>query len=381
MNAEANAASENWEKLLSKIREHSRFGVTNVKLSDSEADLYHFADEIYMRRMRARVVETLQTVTSTHPSGYLTFGSKFFMTMNEQQQQSFFHSIFNLPAFGIYVGEVTDEGTESPESTISTPALLETLPQVNTSVYFLSVSNFALTCQSDVKALSNIILAKGETILSLALESIECPVDGCNKEDTDEPNGFLDPLLYATSDLRAFSVSTKTRSVHFAQVSPTALRALFVEGKRFDTLSLRGLGLTDSHVLAIVDGLSTPGTRLSYLNLESNPDISAQGNRALLNLINRTNVYGGRYGHQWIRFCVDDKAWEYKLNLVSEMNTEFCRWEYLTNGTFTSEERKWQWVERVASLPSSDEEIKRSDARLLNFIWYTLCQNPEMMQT
>jgi hypothetical protein len=70
------------------------------------------------------------------------------------------------------------------------------------------------------------------------------------------------------------------------------------------------------------------------------------------------------------------------------MNSEYRRLEHLTNGTFTSEERKWQWLERVAHLSIAHERfLRRSkdankewDAKHLNFIWYTLCQNPEMMQ-
>jgi hypothetical protein len=35
-----------------------------------------------------------------------------------------------------------------------------------------------------------------------------------------------------------------------------------------------------------------------------------------------------------------------------------------------------------AGLPSSNEDKKKkSNVKHLNFIWYTLCQNPEMMQT
>jgi hypothetical protein len=65
----------------------------------------------------------------------------------------------------------------------------------------------------------------------------------------------------------------------------------------------------------------------------------------LLNLMNRANVVGfGASGGRWIGFCVDDRAWEAKLNLVSEMNTCYGRLEYLTNGTFTSEEHKLQWL-------------------------------------
>jgi hypothetical protein len=326
--------------------------------------------------------------------------------MNEQQQQNFFHSIFTLPPSRghITVGEATDDATESPAITISTLALLETLPHLHPWVCGFKVSNLALTRQMDVQELSNIILAKSETLQFLELKSIKCPLDVRNKQDSDESDGFLEPLFYAASGLESFSVSTKTSSVHSALVSPTALRALVVEGKQFRRiLSLRGLGLTDSHVLAIVDGLSTPGIHLSELNLESNPGITAQGYGALLNLINRANVVGeDMFSYSpWCGFCVDDKAWEGKLNLVSEMNAKYRRLEYLTNGTFTSAERRWQWLERVASLaiPSEyevdddgdDEDIELSrrfmeiknnerDAKHLNFIWYTLCENPEMMQ-
>jgi hypothetical protein len=289
--------------------------------------------------------------------------------------------------------------------------LLETLPQLHEYVNHLVVANFALTRQLDVQELSNIILSKCETLKTLELESIECPVDDCYQEDSDDHNGFLDPLFYAASGLGAFFVSTKTRSAHSTLVSPRALCALIVEEEYNRTLRLNGLGLTDSHVLAIVDGLSTPDTCLGYLNLESNPHITAQGYGALMNLINRDNAVGEVFGShskaRWRGFCLEDKAWEGKLNLVSEMNYRYHRLEYLTNGTFTSVERRWQWLESVVSLPGSDEydewyeddvhpvyyenadhvrscdedKNEEKDAKHLNFIWYTLCENPEMIPT
>jgi hypothetical protein len=400
MNIEANdAASENWEKLFSQIQECTNrpgWGDMTVTLPDTDADVYDFANATLMRRMRERLVEVLQRTAPNASYAYLMFGNKFFMTMNEEQQRSFFHRIFRLPVWGGYcsisVGEATDNGTVSLAITISNAALLDTLPELHTSVRFLNVSNFALASQSDVRAVSTIILSKCETLETLELKNVECPVDDSNKEDSDETNGFLDPLFYAATGLEAFSVSTKARSVHSSLVSPRALRALFVEGKRFHRLTLSDLGLTDSHVLAIVDGLSTPGTHLSMLNLESNPGITARGYGALFNLINRTNAIGYvPTDDEWIGFCVDDKAWEGKLNLVSRMNTQFHRLEYLTNGSFSSEERRWQWLERLAQLTSCNEDDetkalyhankkKMIDAKHLTFIWYTLCQNPEMMQ-
>jgi hypothetical protein len=399
---EANDASANWEILLRDIREDLCYGAIHVELTDSNADLYDYANEILTRTMRDRLVETLRTTVSMVQFSYLTFGNKFFITMNEQQQQSFFDSIFNLPVCSIEIGQATDASSESPAITINTSALLEALPQIHTSVECLYVENFALSCQSHVQALSNIIRAKRDTFLeSLSLRSIECPVVDYNKRDSDEPIGFLDPLLYAASFLRRldhFSLSAKTNSAHSTLVNPRALRALFVEGNRFRALHLCGLGLNDSHVFAIVDGLSTPGTRMDMLNLESNPAISARGYGALLNLINRANVMGNFRPRvrRWDGFRVDDKAWKAELNLVSEMNLEHGRLEYLTNGTFTSEERRWQWLERVAVLPTSrdiaaydddlrdeaDDDLRdEADAKHVNFIWYTLRQDPEIMQT
>jgi hypothetical protein len=378
MNVNANAASEaNWEELFQELAEEPEGGV-EVLLGDIHADRYDFANRILMRRMRERLVAALLVSAS---SLSLSFGNKFFMTMNEQEQRDFFHDIFSLPVSTISIGEAMDNTTASQAITICTPALLENLPQLQTDFGFLEISNFALRRQSEVQELANVILARRETLVFLALESIVCPVDDCNTRDSEEPGEFLDPLFYAASGVEIY-VSTKAHSARSTLVSPTALRALFVEGKQFEWLLLNGLGLTDSHVLAIVDGLSTPGTHVGTLELDSNPDITDQGYGALFDRINRANVVGGGPYSSWHGFVVDDKAWEGKLNLVTDMNSKYGRLEYLTNGTFTSEERRLQWLERVADLPIPDWDFNEEwEAKHLNFIWYTLCENPQMMQT
>jgi hypothetical protein len=65
------------------------------------------------------------------------------------------------------------------------------------------------------------------------------------------------------------------------------------------------------------------------------------------------------------------------------MNSKYGRLEYLTNGTFTSEERRFQWLEKAVHLaiPGHRGTNEEWDAKHLNFIWYTLCRNPEVMQT
>jgi hypothetical protein len=153
------------------------------------------------------------------------------------------------------------------------------------------------------------------------------PFEDFNEEDSNESDGFLDPLFYAASGLERLCALTKTRPVHLALVSPTALRALIVEGQGCQRLYLNDLGLTDSHVLAIVDGLSIPGTHLEYLNLESNLGITVPHYGARFDLINRANVVGYlNICDGWRGFCVHDKAWEGELNLVSEMNLRYVVW-------------------------------------------------------
>jgi hypothetical protein len=74
------------------------------------------------------------------------------------------------------------------------------------------------------------------------------------------------------------------------------------------------------------------------------------------------------------------------------MNRYHGRLEYLTNGHFSSERRRWQWLETLAGLPrlSNDEDDDEEgydncddeeEAEQVNFIWSTLRKNPELIRT
>jgi hypothetical protein len=72
-----------------------------------------------------------------------------------------YYCIFNLRLWSIHVGEAPGNGTESPTITIGSSALLDTLPELYADAMNVTVTNFALTCQSDVEApLSNSISFK-----------------------------------------------------------------------------------------------------------------------------------------------------------------------------------------------------------------------------
>jgi hypothetical protein len=243
-------------------------------------------------------------------------------------------------------------------------------------VAHLILGNFALSNQS-IEVLSNIILAKRETFEGIQLEGIEYPI-GYNKQEGDGRIGIFDPLLYASSrleQLRFYELSVRTPPFHSSLVSTDAVRALFGDEKRWNFLHLNGLGLNDSHCRVIAEALQAGHTSVDRLSFTSNPAISAQGCSDLLGLINRANVIG--------RIFLDDKGLQAELNLVSQMNRKHGRLEYMTNGTFSSEEHGRQWLLKLATMKLIMERMDEEElaARHVNYIWYTLCQHPEVVHT
>jgi hypothetical protein len=363
----------NWEELLKRIREQKQYGSNyNIYLTDGRtADYYGYANAVLMETMRPRLVQALQTWHSSSLGRWsFEIGNKFFETMNENEQRRFLLVVVALPQLhSLKIGVTADDctTTEKPAITISTSALLDALPHLHSRVDHLALRNVALSNESDVQALSNIIIGKRETLLDVHLTGIECPKDATI--------GFLDPLLYAISRLPgtwcSFSLSARTPPVNSSFITPEALRAMLVEQHRNElSLELCGLGLNDSHCMVIFDALQTIGDEiLLTLNLESNPAISNVGYRAILHGMNQRNVVVPT-------FRLDDKKWESNLNLVSEMNSRHGRLQFMTNGTFSDERRRFEFLERLATPP-----LRRyDDARQLSFIFYELCENPDMMQ-
>ena len=83
---------------------------------------------------------------------------------------------------------------------------------------------------------------------------------------------------------------------------------------------------------------------IQRLDLERNPWINAKGYGALLSLINRTDACKS--------FKVDDLTWEGKLNLVAEMNSDCSHRQYMMDSIFTSGKCRWQWLQKLATLPN-----------------------------
>ena len=253
--------SANWETLLNPIIEVTY----KLVLPNDKADIYNFSNVILMQAMCTWLVEALQARRNIQR---VVIGSKFFETMNEQDQWSFFLAIFALPPPAITKLEASYED-EKPEITISTVVLLDALTALSPHCTWLSVSNFALSNWADVQTMSTIILAKCQNLGRLHLKGIECPIDynKC-KQDDDGPVGFLDPLLHASSQLQAhFWITTWTQPSYSSLVSTNAVHALFNAG------TWKGLQLC--HCLAIAEALQTANMEIIQLDLRQNPQINA----------------------------------------------------------------------------------------------------------
>jgi hypothetical protein len=92
------------------------------------------------------------------------------------------------------------------------------------------------------------------SIREVWLDEVKCPVE-YNKRGRDGPHGFLDPILYAFSrveEMNWFCLSARTPPAHSSLLSMEAVRALLRTGRWFAQSSLRGLGLNDTHCIAII---------------------------------------------------------------------------------------------------------------------------------
>ena len=125
--------SVNWETLLRLVNESKDYDL-KMYLANDKADKYDLGNAILMQAMCTQLVEALQTtwnIPGEMPVYHVVLGNKFFVTMNEQQQQSSFLEIFALPLCSIWLGDGMITAFEKPEITIHTVALLDALSIIN----------------------------------------------------------------------------------------------------------------------------------------------------------------------------------------------------------------------------------------------------------
>jgi hypothetical protein len=295
--------------------------------------------------------------------------------IGESDQERLFCSLGNLPTLermSLW------RGAGSPTA-IHTRVLADALSQTSNGIKKMELFGFMISGRSEVEQLARGLKARVESLDTLMLGGIVL--------DVEDKTGFLDPILLALAPVPAgeprgqlsrFRLGcVEAASNGESVVSPEALGAFFAAEpveRPMRAFCLRNLGLNDSHCevmaqeLARDDALLRP---IGKLDLTGNPSIGQQGYAALLGLLNRRFEIG--------LVDVDDQNWNTTFALVVYMNRKCHRGRFMKNGVFPS---KAMWVNFLAELASNDDQYFGWNApQILNAIWYTLRDDPDLIYT
>jgi hypothetical protein len=261
-------------------------------------------------------------------------------------------------------------GGVQSSTAIHTPVLADALSETTNGLMSLQLFDLKISSRSKVEQFARGLKARVASLETLMLENIVLNVE--------DKTGFLDPILLALSpvpgepcgQLSFFEFScVEAASNGISVVSPEALGALFAaEPVPSRTFQLNNLGLNDNHCEVMAQELArydAVSWRMDKLNLTGNPSIGKRGYAALLGLLNR------RFH---IAVDVDNQNWKATLDLVYYINSGYHRGRFLKNGVFPSKEMLVNFLAEV--IKRTDDQTKK-----LSAIWYTLCENPDLIST
>jgi hypothetical protein len=322
-------------------------------------------------------LETNRTVTTVFVD------SQFLAAASEEEHRRLYRALGDIPTL------VNLRPHLAQYEAIFMTDLLGSLPRLVDGIHVFGISNIALNSDQEVELLANAVGSRGDPLGMLTLDGIVNNVDAISV-------GFLDPILFAMRCRRqqpayfylcgygGRSEGTKTSLVTVRTLRLFLQSTVEFIGENQRSLGLKSLGLGDDHCKAVAELLvkndGAPEGSFGSLDLEGNPAIGQEGCEAILGLLNRNH---------WIEtVLVDDASWSDKFRIVADMNTEHGRGEFLQDGAFHSKADWVNWLARLAGLEENDEtetdneeddETETDDARILNFLWYTLREKPELI--
>jgi hypothetical protein len=372
-NPPATIASIDWS------RARWLFYVKNLDLSGTtyiKSPLYNalFQSPLNNEDILSDVVMNLRVLETA------TLGYYFLTGLDKGQERRFFSTLGDCPSPNLRKLQVGSRSCSSclPSETMRpSRALLDALPQLlSKGLNHLHLHGVQLNNRRDVELLAQAVRVNTGSLRSLELKRV-CNVDGAIM-------GLLDPILLAISEshlpqnfaLRGYADDPGVQNGP-SLITAEALRLTCLKPATggVGSLGLTSLGLGDEHCKAIAEGLvgmvmSERPHKMFYLELDlkCNPNIGEEGYIAILGLLNRNHRI------RWAAVgLVDDFQWNATFNLVFRMNTRHGRGEFLRDGTFDSRTNWVNWLARLARL--QDAEI--DEATQLNYLWYTLLENPD----
>jgi hypothetical protein len=271
------------------------------------------------------------------------------------------------------------KGSPAVPQRIITSVLFQSLQASRNHLEELTIWNVNIPDAAHVEQLVRVLLQRGGSLERLSFK-LAVPAAA--------PIGFLDPILRAMARPGSRQppyfrfTGYDAASIHGPPlVTVEALRAYLVANVQFNgqasrSLTLEGLGLNDEHCQAIVEHFamynSNSNRMLHALWLRNNPDIGHEGYAVLLGLLNQHHAT-----LQSVK--VDDKSLQATFDFVVRMNTEFRRGQFLRDGVFSCREKWMEWMEYLREAAPAENERER--ARNVNFLFYSLLENPGFLSS
>lgn len=177
---------------------------------------------------------------------------------------------------------------------------------------------------------------------------------------------ILDPLFRGLSRLESLD-ELRLEGRAESMVSTEALEELLLYKQKWWRLSFDNLGLGDEHcsVIARMFARNENCKAGDLLSLLSNPAITDAGFKTMFKVF----FNKGRMG----LIKVDDARWVAEFDLVRSMNNLHGRLDIVPNGKIGS---KREWIDWISKIGNQGWE---AETKRLNYIWFALRQNPEIV--
>lgn len=319
--------------------------------------------------------QVISGLHACHHIQHVILGRVWLRLMNPQQHETLYQALFSQHAATVtFVKFGSDDSTEaSPD--IPTPILLEKLS--STSLPALTELELRGLCLDDTQQVEQCVQLVQQTptlkLFNLLGMDLALPLRNTP--------GLFDAVLRAAAPVAQLDEvqlsccldASMDSSLLPALVSTATLETLFATKPKWWRLNLDGMQLRNDHVHVIARALRTNDTcRVNdLLSLQDNPQISPAG----LHTLYTTCLNKQRMG----LVLSDDATWVATMDLVRPLNNLHRRLEYkeMTDQdglVYVSKARWIDWLVALDNLPWLD------DRRKLNYVWFTLLDQPTALQ-
>lgn len=355
---------ESWQDLVDSVAKGAALKVTDA-LVEWVKDTSNPTERVTL--IEACVTELLEAIQTAPTLQHVILGRVFLSLLAGAQQTRLYQALTDRHASTLSFWKLgSDDSTAA--SGIATDALLQTMTIASwDALTEVEMRGVHLSTSSQINQIIQFI--------QRCPQIRQCNLLGLTLNDhiLTTQVGLFDSLVKTVQVLPGFdelqlTVSNK-RNNTIPLLTPTALRNMLTTKPKWWRLALDGVGLEDRHVEILSTALRGSGAckMNDLLSLQNNPGISDEGVQSLYTVCINKQRMG--------LVLSDYPAWVAKMDLVRPLNNLHRRLEYRTvDGYYTSRERWIEWLAVQANLPWIE------DARKVNYLWFTLLEQPGLVK-